>query len=182
MREDDLLDLIDPPLTSLGAEADGAEAYQRPALEVLRFYQRRVRLGWWPVLGRALSVVAVVRQPEDLGSSADGAGAVLRRTAMAVNRRYPPVVGGRGLSIILTAVVVTSGPITAEEGDVLGKALAVPLGRSRAVPLGLVRVDLDREVMAFALAEGPGGLFPEPQTVADALIPAFRRFVPFLEA
>lgn len=182
MREDHVLDLLDPALKGLGAQGDGAESYSRPSLDVLRFYRRRVRLGWWPVVGRAQSVVAVVRQPGDVPAFASGSGEVLRRAAMAASWRYPPIVGGHGLSIGLTLVVVTPGPIADDESGELGKALATPLGRSRSVPLGIVRLDLDREVMAFVLAEGPGGLFPEPQATADALIPAFRRYLPRLDA
>ena len=57
----------------------------------------------------------------------------------------------------------------------------VGLSRMRSVPLGLIRLNLGQEAMAFALAAGPAGLFPEPVALADALTKHFRRFVPAWE-
>ena len=35
--------------------------------------------------------------------------------------------------------------------------------------------------MSLALTRPPGGLFPEPEALADALTPKLRRFVPLME-
>jgi hypothetical protein len=125
-------------------------------------------------------VVAVVRQPNDVGFSSDGYRRFLKRLALAVNGRYPPWRRG-GLVLGLTVVVLTPEPIGPDDDASLRQALGGPARTgTRAVPLGLLRLNLGQEAMAFALASGPEGLFPEPGALADALTPHFRRFVPVL--
>src|SRR2546430_1526056 len=51
---------------------EAGEEFRKPPLEVLRYYRRKVRLSWVPILGRALGVVMVVRQPVDVEGSRDG--------------------------------------------------------------------------------------------------------------
>jgi hypothetical protein len=138
-----------------------------------------VRLHWLPVLGRASSLVAVVFQPQDLGGSEAAQRALLDRVGRAASGRFPPLRRGHGLSLGLTVLVVTPEPIRPEEEGILAAALARP-PRGRAVPLGLFRLNLGQEAIAFALAEGPGGLFREPHALADALAERFGRFVPAL--
>ncbi|MBX6316511.1 MAG: hypothetical protein IRY99_26900 [Isosphaeraceae bacterium] len=179
MIEDDLFAILDPALRPLGVIPDVGEEFRSPPLDVLRYYYRTVRLGWMPLVGRALSLVAVVRQPLDLGLAHDGYRTLLARLAMAANGRYPPLRGGRGLTIALTTVVLTPEPIGPDDDATLGRSLVRP-SRSRAVPLGLIRLNLGQEAMALALQGGPPGLFPEPEAVADALMPRFRRFVPLI--
>jgi hypothetical protein len=177
MLEDDLYAILDPVLRPMGSAAGAGEEYREPPLDVRRYYARPVRLSRLPVLGRALSVVAVVRQPVDLSLAGDGYRTLLRRTAMAAGGRYPPL--RRGLSIGLTAVVLTPEPIGPEDDAALRRALG-PLARTRAVPLGLFRLNLGQEALSLALARGPDGLFPEPEALADSLTGRFRRFVPLL--
>ena len=90
MVESDLFEVIDPVLRELGTVPEGGEEFGRPPLDVLRYYRRVVRLHWMPVLGRGLSVVAVLRQPPDVGFSQAGYRTLLTRLAMAVNGRFPP--------------------------------------------------------------------------------------------
>ena len=176
MLDDALLELVGSALKPLGARAEGGEEYRSPALDVLGYFSRRVKLSWVPVLGRGLSVAMVVRQPVDLSLGGDGARMLVERLTMALNARYPPV---RGLSIGLTGVVLGPEPIGPEDDEGLRKAIEAP-ARSRVVPLGLFRLNLGQEAMAMALARGPDGLFPEPEVLADALTPHFRRFVPLI--
>jgi hypothetical protein len=174
MLEDELLELVEATLSPLGARAVDGEESREPPLDVLRFFVRPVRLSRVPILGRGLSVVALARQPVDLGIARGGYRTLLERLAMAVNGRFPPV---RGLSVGLTAVVVTPEPIGPEDDAALAEALAKP-GRSRCVPLGVFRVNPGQEALAFALAQTPENLFPEAAALADALTPHLRRFVP----
>jgi hypothetical protein len=193
MIEDQLFEIIDPLLKSAGAVVEAGEEYRTPPLDVLRYYWRPVRLHRVPLLGRASSVVAVVRQPVDVGFRPDVYRTFLTRLAMAVNGRFPPWTWSRrrgfaitgGLVIGLTALILTPEPIGPEDDATLGQVLGgVPatLRRTRSVPLGLLRVNLGQEALAFALAPGPAGLFAEPERLADTLALHFRRFVPLMEA
>jgi hypothetical protein len=192
MIEDRLFEVIDPVLRSAGSVVEAGEEFRAPALEVLRYYFRPVRLHWLPLLGRASSVVAVVRQPADVGFRPEDYGRFLTRVALAVNGRFPPWTLPRGprrgraaggLVIGLTALVLTPEPIGPEDDATLGRvlgSLSSRRTRTRAVPLGLLRVNLGQEALAFALASGPAGLFTEPEALADALALHLRRFVPLL--
>lgn len=184
MLEDSFLDLIDSILKPLGLREEEGEEFRTPPLDVLRYYRKPVRLHWLPMIGRAQSVVTVVRQPVDVGlvqaGSSKGYQPFLARLAMAVNGRFPP---GRRLgwgSIGLTVVVLTPEPISGEDDALLKAALEAP-GRSRVVPLGVVRVNLGQDAMAFQLAGSPDDLFPEAIALVDALTLQLRRFVPFFE-
>jgi len=185
MTEDALFALIDPVEKEAGAVPDEGEEFRSPPLDVLRYYRREVRLHWVPFFGRGLSVVAVARQPVDVGLSAGDYRKFLTRLAMAVNGRFPPWGRGRhpkGLVLGLTAVVLTPEPIGPGDDAVLGEVVSGrPLPRQRAVPLGVIRVNLGQEALSFALASGPEGVFTEPAALADALTPHFRRFVPLIE-
>lgn len=178
MLESELLSLSESCLRPLGACPDEGESFRSPPLDVLRYFARRVRLSRIPLLGRGLSVVAVVRQPADLGPSRDDVRTLVARVASAVSARYPPA---RGLSLGLTVLVLAPEPITPEDDGRLADALATPPARSRSVPLGLLRLNLGQEAFAFALARVPLDLFPEPAALADALTPRLRRFVPLIE-
>jgi hypothetical protein len=182
MIEDDFFAIVDPVLRSSGSIAEEGEEYREPPLDVLRYYRRPVRLHWVPLVGRALSVVAVARQPFDIALTTTDYRRFLTRLAMAANGRFPPwgVRGPRGLVIGLTAVVLTPEPIGPGDDAVLGTVLG-GLGRTRAVPFGVIRVNLGQEAVSFALASSPDALFPEPVLLADALTERLRRFVPLLE-
>ena len=180
MLEDGLFEILDEALTPIGSTADAGESFHEPPLEVLRYYRRPVRIHRLPGFGRALGLVAVVRQPTDIEGTAEGYRRLLRRLAMAANGRYPPFRRGNGLVLGLSAVILTPEPIDPDDEALLRSAHA-DLGRMRTVPLGLIRVNLGQEALAFALAQGPGDLFPEPTTVVDALTPHLRRFVPPLD-
>jgi hypothetical protein len=179
MTEDQFFAIIDPVLKSAGAVPDEGEEYREPPLDVLRYYRRPVRLSWVPLVGRGLSVVAVARQPVDVGFSAGDYRRFLTRLAMAVNTRYPPWGRGRGLALGLTGLVLTPEPIGPDDDKVLAAALG-GLKRVRAVPLGLIRLNLGQEAVAFSLTAAPDRLFPEPEALADALALRFRRFVPLV--
>lgn len=180
MLESDLFEIIDPVLRSLGTVPESGEEYQRPALDVLRYYRRPVRLHWMPLFGRALSLVAVIRQPVDIGFSKDGYRELLTRLAMAVNGRFPPWRSPRALAVGLLPLILTPEPIRPEDDAVLGTVLG-GLRKQRAVPVGVFRLNLGQEAMAFALSANSDGLFPEPEQLGDALTARFRRFVPMLE-
>jgi hypothetical protein len=185
MTGDDLLNLIDPVLRQAGSLPEEGEEFRTPPLDVLRYYVRGVRLHWVPVVGRGQSVVAVLRQPVDVGFSAAGYGRLLERLSMAVNGRFPPFGRGRhpkGLALGVTAIVLTPEPIGPGDDSVLREVVTGrPLPRQRAVPLGVLRVNLGQEALSFSLASGPSGAFPEPTLLADTLAGKLRRFVPLLD-
>jgi hypothetical protein len=181
MIEADLFAIIDPVLRAAGAVPDEGEEYREPPLDVLRYHRRPVRLSRVPWFGRALSVVAVVRQPLDIvGVTTPGLRQLLTRLAMAVNSRYPPWLAPRAAVIGLTTLVLTSEPIAPGDDALLGTGLT-RLPRLRVVPFGLIRVNLGQEALAMALTSDPDRLFPESAAMADALIPHLGRFVPFLD-
>ncbi len=175
MIDSDLLELIDSVMGPLGASEEDGEEFRSPPLDVLKYYRRPVKVGVLPIVGRALGIVAVVRQPVDVTIAGGGYRELVRRVAMAAHGRFPPVKRGAGLSLGLTVVVATPEPITPEDDDLLKVVLEAP-GRMRAVPLGLLRVNLGQEACAFALRPGPAGLFPEPEALADAFAEKLRRF------
>jgi hypothetical protein len=182
LLEDEFLDLIGPVLKPLDLRMEEGEEFREPPLDVLRYYRRPVRLHWMPMIGRAQAVVAVVRQPVDVGLSGSSKDyrAFFARLAMAVNGRFPPGSKLGWGSIGLTIIALTPEPIAAEDDALLKVALEAP-NRSRVVPLGVVRVNLGQEAMSFQLAGSPDGLFPEPVAIADALTLRFRRFVPLFD-
>jgi hypothetical protein len=178
---EEVLDSCDLLLARLGAQAEEGEAFHNAPLDVLRYYRRLVLLSWLPILGEGLSVVAIVRQPIDVGLASGGYSTLLKRVAMAVNGRFPPWPRGRGASVGLTTVVVTPEPIGPEDDGLLGRALS-ERARSRIVPLALFRLNLGQEAMAMALAGTPEGLFPEPQQLTEVFTQRFRRFVPLIDS
>lgn len=181
MIEDDLFAIVGPALAPLGSVEEDGEEFRDPPLDVLRYHRRPVRLHGIPWLGRAWGVVAVVRQPMDVGLKiGPGYAAIVARLARAAESRFPPGRDGRWGAIGLTAVVLTPEPIGPDEDAALQKALSPPR-RTRAVPLGLIRINLGQEAMSLALTRPPGDLFPEPTVLADALTAKFRRFVPLME-
>ena len=182
LLEDAFFDLIDPILEPLGQRMEEGEEFREPSLDVLRYYRRPVRLHWLPMIGRASSVVAVARQPVDVGlvGSPKDYAAFFDRLAMAVNGRFPPSRKLGWGSIGLTIIALTPEPILAED-DARLKAALESARRSRVVPLGVVRINLGQEALAFQLSGGPDDLFPEPVRLADALTLQFRRFVPLFE-
>ncbi len=185
MTEETLFETIDPSLRALGSAEEDGEEFREPPLDVLKYYRRGVSLHWAPWFGWGLSVVAVVRQPVDVGFSVADSSRFLNRLAMAVNGRFPPWGGGRhpkGLALGLTAVVLTPEPIGPGDDAILKEVVTGrPLPRQRAVPLGVLRVNLGQEALSFALATGPEGVFTEPVALADALTPHFRRYVPLID-
>jgi hypothetical protein len=176
--EDRLLELIDPVLRSAGGGLEDGEEFHEPTLDVLRYYRRPVRWNPVPVLGRALSVVAVVRQPLDIELAGAGYEALLTRLAGAAGSRFPP---WKGAVIGLTALVLTAEPIGPGDGVLLDRALGVSLRRFRVITFGILRINLGQEAIAWALKSSPYQLFPEPIRLADALGEHFRRFVPLID-
>lgn len=180
MVESDLFEIVDPVLRELGTIPESGEEFARPPLDVLRYYRRSVRLHWMPLLGRAASIIAVVRQPVDVRFTAEGYRALLTRLAMAVNSRFPPWRAPRALPVGLTPLILTPEPIRPEDDATLASVLG-SLPRQRAVPIGLFRMNLGQEAISFALSANPDGLFPEPEQLANALTARFQRFVPMVE-
>ena len=178
MLEDQLIDRIEPVLQELGSVLEPGEEFRTPPLEVLRYSRRKVRSSWVPILGSALSVVMVVRQPVDVPGSRDGYQRLLTRLAMAANGRFPP---WRGLVIGLTAIILTPEPIGPGDDAMLRQVLAVNLRRMRVVPFGLIRINLGQEAIALAINSSPDELFPDPGRLADALCEQFRRYVPLID-
>jgi hypothetical protein len=136
-----------------------------------------VRWNRIPLLGKALSVVAVARQPVDIGLSEPAHVQCLTRLAQAVSGRFPP---WEGLAIGLTSLVITPEPISPDDDAVLGKVLQASLIRYRVVSCGLFRLNLGQEALALALKSSPDGLFTEPIRIADVLSENLRRFIPMV--
>jgi hypothetical protein len=178
MIEDTFIELIEPVLREAGSVRDPGEEFRDPPLDVLQYYPRIARMNWLPILGRALGVVMVVRQPVDVEGSRSGYERLLTRMAMAANGRFPP---SKGLVIGLTAMVLTPEPIGPGDDAMLRQVLDVKLRRMRVVPFGLFRINLGQEALALAINASPDGLFPEPGRLADTLCEHFRRFVPPVE-
>lgn len=179
MTEDDLRDWLDSLLRPLQFVAESGAESVEPVLDVLGFYVRRVRISGIPILGRGLGVVAICRSPSDLTTGASSSRAIIERLAVVSNSQFPPIRKGRGVTLGLTALVLTSGQIAVDEERLLAAALnAVP--RTRVVPLGVFRIDLEREAVSFAIKRGPAGLFLEPELLADEFASRFKRFVPLM--
>lgn len=178
MIEAELFDLIDPVLDELQARPEDGEEFASPPLDILRYYFRPVRLSRIPFFGRSTSVVAVLRQPVDLGISTNGYRTLLTRVAMAANGRFPP--WRSGLSLGLTLIILTSEPVQPDDEATL-KTAFIGLSRMRSVPLGLIRLNLGQEAMAVTLAGAPDGLFPEPEQLATKLAEHFKRYLPLWE-
>lgn len=175
MTEHELTEKIDALLRPLGSERADGGVSERPSLVLAATWGRRVRLSRWPWIGRGQSVVALVKQPFDLIGPGATLG-TLRRAAEVVSGLYPP---NRGLSIGLTVLVLSDQPIVPDEEATLADALrSAGTTRQRAVPLGLFRINVRQGAMALTLAQGPDGLFPEPQALADGLCESLGQFVP----
>ena len=173
-----MIELVDPVLRGLGSRAGEGEEFRQPPLDVVRFYDRSVRLNFVPLLGRSQSVVALVRQPVDIDGTTTGYERLLRRTGMAVNGRFPPWMG---LAIGLTVILMTPEPIQPADDAMLQEVLEIKLRRMRVVPFGLLRINLGQEAIALAIKSSPDELFPEPLRLADVLTEHFRRFVPLAQ-
>ncbi|MGP0069900.1 MAG: hypothetical protein ACLQGP_40645, partial [Isosphaeraceae bacterium] len=178
MIEDDFIAMIEPILRDAGSVLEAGEEFREPPLDILRYYPRIVRMNRLPIIGRALGVVTVARQPVDIDGSRGGYERLLSRLAMAVNGRFPP---WKGLVIGLTALIITPEPIKPGDDAMLREVLDVKLRRMRVVPFGLMRINLGQEAISMALNASPDDLFREPGLLADALCEHFRRFVPLIE-
>lgn len=174
---DQLSQVLEPHSMTVGH----GEEFREPPLDVLRYHTRRVRLHWFPVLGRALSVVAVVKQPPDVSTEPASLRELVSRVSRAVDGRFPPwPSGGPGLVIGLTTLVLSSDPIGPEDEQRL--ALSLPSDRKyRIVPLGLFRINLEQSALSFAIGPTPVDVFPEPITLGDGLSTVLGRFVPPLD-
>jgi hypothetical protein len=181
MTHEEFFGRITTRLGEIGCRTEDGEDYRNPPLDVIRYEVRPVRIHWFPVLGRALSVVAFVRHPVDLSSSTADARLVLDRVRRAVNGRFPSwPKGGPGLAIALTTVIITPEPIGPADEDVLVRAIPTDR-RSRIIPMGLIRINLGQEAMAIARGPEMSDLFPEAASIADEFSGTLGRFVPLLE-
>jgi hypothetical protein len=178
MIEDQFIELIDPILKAGNSQLQEGEEFREPPLDVLRYYRRPVPLNWVPMIGTAQSVVSLVRQPVDIDGSKRGYERLLVRIASAANGRFLP---WRGLTIGLTAIVLTPEPIGTGDDAMLRQVLDLKLARMRVVLFGLIRINLGQEAMAMAINSSPDDLFSESSRLADALTAHFRRYVPLIE-
>lgn len=178
MTEERLISLAEPVLRGPGSRVEDGEEFRQPPLQVVRYYERAVRLSMIPLLGGARSVVALVRQPVDVDGTLAGYNRLLTRLAMAVNGRFPP---WKGLIIGLTALVMTPEPIQPADDAMLKEALNTQLRRMRVVPFGLFRINLGQEAIALAIKASPDDIFVEPLRLADLLTEHLRRYVPLTE-
>jgi hypothetical protein len=178
MIEDAFLELIEPVLKEAGSVWEPGEEFRAPPLDVLQYYPRIARLNRVPILGRALGVVMVVRQPVDIDGTRSNYERLLTRLAMAANGRFPP---WKGWVIGLSAIVITPEPIGPSDDAMLRQVLDVKLRRMRVVPFGLFRINLGQEAISLAINASPDSLFPEPGRLADTLCEHFRRYVPLIE-
>ena len=176
MTEDDLLDLLDPLLEKLGFAPDDGEEFRSPSLDILKYYKRPARLHALPVFGSGWSIVAVARQPVDIGGTALDYTRLVERVAAAAHGRFPPWPRGRGLVIGLSLIVLTPEPINSDDDALLGRVLT-DTRRRRVLPLALFRINLGQEVIALALRD-PSVYFPEVKTLADDLTSRFQRLLP----
>ena len=174
MLLENFLEQLDPVLKELGHQVDAGEEFRDPPLDIERYYHRPRRLHWLPVVGRGLGVVAVVRQPLDVGFSALGYSTLLERLGLAVNGRFSPRLG---LSVGLSVIVITPEPIQPTDEDLLGK-LSRTIPRTRVTLVGLFRLNLGQEAMASLLTKSP---FAEPAALHDFLASRFRQFVPIFQ-
>lgn len=177
MTEDELIDLLDKALDDPARKLGAGVVRDRTPMEIVRFYTRSVKFSRVPIIGKSLSIVAVVRCPDDLANSKARERALLQRAAELTSARYPP---RRALSIALTAVAICAQPIT-PECQARAAAALFDLPRQRCVPLGLFLVHLPTEGLAIGLRRGPDGLYNEPERVADALSAQFRQFLPLIQ-
>lgn len=176
MVEDELNDVLDEVLKPLGCKFEIGEDYSQPQLDVRRYASRPIKLHWLPILGRGLSVTAVIRQPTDTPFTKKGLDEFVRRSAKAVNGRFPPRLG---LTIGLTIVMITSDPIQPADDETLAASTRLLAG-IRVAPVGLLRLNLVQEIMAMALTTTPDDSFPEGLRLAENLERRFRRFMPLL--
>ena len=93
MVEDRFIELIEPVLREMGSVREAGESFREPPLDVLGYYPRRVRLGRVPLLGRALGVVMVVRQPVDVEGTRAGYQRLLDPHGHGRQRPVPALAG-----------------------------------------------------------------------------------------
>lgn len=173
MLLESLLERVEPVLKGLGHLVEPGEEFRAPPLDVERYFHRSTRLHWLPVIGRGVGVVAVARQPFDVEFSLPGYSRLLERLALAVNGRFPPRLG---LSVGLSAIVLTPEPIQPTDEEVLGK-LPRSMPRTRVTLVSLYRLNLGQEAMSTLLTKSP---FEEPPVLYDCLSGAFRQFLPLI--
>jgi hypothetical protein len=173
----DFLRLVDEAVAPRSMRPHEGQAYQKPRLDVIRHYSLRVRTGGLPILGRALSLVVIVEQPNDLILDVKGCTSLLERVGIVMSARHSPI---EGLSLAVTTIVVTDSPVEPDDDPILARGL-VDQPRLRMIPMAIFKVNLAARTMAQAVRTGPAGLFPEPEMVSEALTRSLRRFVPFLE-
>lgn len=181
MEVDELMSLIGSSLEPLGFHAEDGEEFRAPALDVLRYWQRPVRLSRFPVVGRGRSVVAIARQPDDVGDDPRSFIAAVHRLGSAADARFPPWPRGEGLMVGLTAVLLVDRPLSPEAEGALDQVLENGRpGRRRVVPLAIFCLNSQQEAMAQAFAISLTDVFPEPTALAEVLSTRFGRYVPSL--
>lgn len=173
----DFLRLVDDALARQAMRPHEGQAYQKPAVDVIRHYTQRVRTSRVPLLGRALSIVAIVEHPGDLTLDTPGCRALIERVGTIMSARYSPL---QALSLALTTLVVSETPVHPDDDATLAHAL-VDQPRLRTVPMGFFKINLADRTMAQAVRPGPDNLFVEGAQLADILAGTFRRLVPFLD-
>ncbi|MCY2934561.1 MAG: hypothetical protein WCJ40_06885 [Planctomycetota bacterium] len=177
MLEDDFLEGWQKWLGEQGWQHDEGEEFRDPALDILGYGVKRIRLNRIPWFGRGLAVIAICRHPFDLRSDATGLRQWSDRLARAVNGRFPPWKIRRPGAILLIAVQLTPEPIRDEDEERLKSVLGHWTG-TRVVPAAAVRINLGQGAMASILAEGLPRDLPEIGQLLDTWAAKFQRFVP----
>lgn len=175
MTDSEFFDLLDSTLS--GSEAIEGEEFTSPQLLVYRYHRRAVRIGWLPVVGKVLSVVATVQRPRDLPRTAEGFAGLLRRVAMAANGKFPPRPLRHGLTIGLTTVILERESLQPGD-DAMLAGIRANVAPMRCVPLGMILVNDEQEAMSFSLRGVSDPALDDPGRIVDGLDKRFRRFVP----
>lgn len=177
MLEDDFLSEWNKWLKANQWQAMEGEEFTSPALDVLAYGAKQIRLSRLPLFGRGLAVIALTRQPVDLKSDANGLKEWTERLARAVNGLFPPWKSLRPGAVLLIAVQLTPEPIRGEDEERFKPVLGHWTG-SRVVPAGILRINLGQGAMASVLAEGLPRDLPELGQLVDTWASQFQRFLP----
>ena len=102
MTESSFFEAIEAILRPLGYRVDVGEFFREPTLDVLHYLTRPVWVHWLPVVGKGRGVVALVRQPTDLGGDARSTVSLIDRVSRAAHGRYPPL-AARGAGVLARA-------------------------------------------------------------------------------
>jgi len=177
MLTDEFLEHVDSTLRPLGGRKSEGLAFEQPPLVIEQAHWRQVRTSWLPWLGLTQSITLVVQQPSDLPFHESGMRQFWERLSLVASAQATL---RKGPGIALTAIQLTSDRLEPNDSAMLERTLQ-PVARQRAIPLGVFRVNLQQGIFSYAIRRGPGGLFPEPELLADEFCKHLGQFVPLLD-